>query len=37
MLSKRKIGKLIEMGLVSGWDDPRLLTLAGLKKRGYTP
>lgn len=37
MLSKRKIAKLIEMGYVSGWDDPRLLTLAGLKRRGYTP
>jgi glutaminyl-tRNA synthetase len=37
MLSKRKIAKLIEMDLVKGWDDPRLLTLAGLKKRGYTP
>lgn len=37
MLSKRKIGKMIEMGIVNGWDDPRLLTLAGLRKRGYTP
>jgi glutaminyl-tRNA synthetase len=36
MLSKRKIAKLIEMGIVSGWDDPRLLTLAGLRRRGYT-
>lgn len=37
LLSKRKIQKLIEANLVEGWDDPRLLTLSGLKKRGYTP
>lgn len=37
MLSKRRIAKLVEKEIVSGWDDPRLLTLAGLKRRGYTP
>ena len=36
-LSKRKIQQLVENGVVNGWDDPRLLTLAGLKRRGYTP
>ncbi|KAM3127843.1 hypothetical protein pb186bvf_020033 [Paramecium bursaria] len=36
MLSKRKIAKLVEQGKVDGWDDPRLLTLNGLQKRGYT-
>lgn len=37
VMSKRKILKLIEEGHVQGWDDPRLLTLAGLRRRGYTP
>lgn len=37
VLSKRKLGKLVEENYVKGWDDPRLLTLAGLRRRGYTP
>lgn len=37
VLSKRKIAQLVERGCVEGWDDPRLLTLAGLRRRGYTP
>ncbi|VFP77848.1 glutamine--tRNA ligase/YqeY domain fusion protein [Buchnera aphidicola] len=36
ILSKRKIQKLINLKLVSGWKDPRLSTLSGLRKRGYT-
>ncbi len=35
ILSKRKIIKLVEGGYVDGWDDPRLLTLDGMKRRGY--
>ena len=35
VLSKRKILRLVETGVVSGWDDPRLFTLAGLRRRGY--
>lgn len=37
VLSKRKIEKLIETGRCSGWDDPRLHTIQGLRRRGYTP
>ena len=35
--SKRRITQLIEKGYVTGWDDPKLPTLAGLRRRGYTP
>lgn len=37
VLSKRKLLKLVESRIVSGWDDPRMPTVSGLRRRGYTP
>lgn len=37
MLSKRKLNKIMDMGIIKTYNDPRLPTLVGFKRKGYTP